>query len=89
MNEPSEEQQIIIDEIRNGNNVIVDACAGSGKSTTILSCAIKIPYKTILQTTYNNQLRQEIKSKIEELRLKNIKVYTYHCIAVKYYNPIK
>ena len=87
MNEPSEEQQIIIDEIRNGNNVIVDACAGSGKSTTILSCAIKIPYKTILQTTYNNQLRQEIKSKIEELGLKNIKVYTYHCIAVKYYNP--
>ena len=87
MNEPSEEQQLIIDEIMNGNNVVVDACAGSGKSTTILSCAIKIPHKTILQTTYNNQLRQEIKSKIEELSLKNIKVYTYHCIAVKYYNP--
>ena len=66
MNEPSEEQQIIIDEIMNGNNVIVDACAGSGKSTTILSCAIKIPHKIILQTTYNNQLRQEIKIKIEE-----------------------
>ena len=87
MNEPSEEQQIIIDEIINGNNVIVDACAGSGKSTTILSCAIQIPHKNILQTTYNNQLRQEIKIKIEELGLKNIKVYTYHCIAVKYYNP--
>ena len=87
MNEPSEEQQIIIDEILNGNNVIVDACAGSGKSTTILSCAIQIPHKNILQTTYNNQLRQEIKIKIEELGLKNIKVYTYHCIAVKYYNP--
>lgn len=87
MNEPSEEQQVIIDEILNGNNVIVDACAGSGKSTTILSCAIQIPHKTILQTTYNNQLRQEIKIKIEELDLKNIKVYTYHCIAVKYYNP--
>ena len=87
MNEPSEEQQIIIDEIMNGNNVIVDACAGSGKSTTILSCAVQIPHKIILQTTYNNQLRQEIKTKIEELSLKNIKVYTYHCIAVKYYNP--
>jgi len=87
MNEPSEEQQLIINEILNGNNVIVDACAGSGKSTTILSCALQIPYKTILQTTYNTQLRQEIKSKIEDLGLKNINVYTYHCIAVKYYNP--
>jgi len=87
MNAPSEEQQLIIDEILNGNNVVVDACAGSGKSTTILSCAIQMPHKIILQTTYNNQLRQEIKSKIEELNLKNIKVYTYHCIAVKYYNP--
>lgn len=87
MNVPSEEQQIIITEILNGKNVTVDACAGSGKSTTILSCAIQIPHKKILQTTYNNQLRQEIKTKIEELQLTNIKVYTYHCLAVKYYNP--
>lgn len=87
MNTPSEEQQIIIDEVIKGNNVVVDACAGSGKSTTILSCAINIPHKKILQTTYNNQLRQEIKTKIEELELNNIKVYTYHCIAVNYYNP--
>lgn len=87
MNTPSEEQQIIINEVIKGNNVVVDACAGSGKSTTILSCAVSIPHKKILQTTYNNQLRQEIKTKIEELELKNINVYTYHCIAVNYYNP--
>lgn len=85
MNTPSQEQQIIIDEIINGKNVVVDACAGSGKSTTILSCAINLPHKKILQTTYNNQLRQEVKEKIQELDLKNIEVYTYHSIAVKYY----
>jgi hypothetical protein len=85
MNTPSQEQQLIIDEIINGKNVVVDACAGSGKSTTILSCAIHLPHKKILQTTYNNQLRQEVKEKIQELDLKNIEVYTYHSIAVKYY----
>ena len=37
MNEVSNEQAIIIEHIKNGKNVVVDACAGSGKSTTILS----------------------------------------------------
>ena len=87
MNIPSKEQQDIIDQIKNGNNVIVDACAGSGKSTTILSCAKDLPYKKILQTTYNTQLRQEVKETIEKFELKNIHVYTYHCLAVKYYLP--
>jgi hypothetical protein len=87
MNAPSEEQQVIIDEIIKGNNVIVDACAGSGKSTTILSCAKFLPNKKILQTTYNAQLRQEVKENIDILELKNINVYTYHCLAVKYYLP--
>ena len=87
MNTPSEEQQVIIDEIIKGNNVVVDACAGSGKSTTILSCAKFLPNKIILQTTYNTQLRQEVKENIDQFELKNIKVYTYHCLAVKYYFP--
>jgi len=85
MNPPSEEQRVIIDHIINGNNVIVDACAGSGKSTTILSCAKFLPYTKILQTTYNNQLRQEVKENIIEYQLENINVFTYHCLAVKYY----
>ena len=37
MNAVSEEQQQVITHIHKGNNVIVDACAGSGKSTTVLS----------------------------------------------------
>ena len=34
MNEPSEEQQNIIEHIKNEYNVYVEAVAGSGKSTT-------------------------------------------------------
>ena len=85
MNSPSEEQKIIIDYVKNKNNVIVDACAGSGKSTTILSMAKQLNRRKFLQLTYNSLLRHEVKDKIKELKLKNITVHTYHSLAVRYY----
>lgn len=87
MQVPSEEQQHIINEIKQKKNVIVDACAGSGKSTTILSIAIQCPEIQIIQITYNSMLRLEIKEKIKELEIHNIEVHTYHSLAVKYYLP--
>lgn len=86
MNEVSEEQFIIINHIKNGKNVVVDACAGSGKSTTILSCAKSMPDKKFLQITYNSMLRMEIKEKVEILGLKNISIHTYHSLAVAKYS---
>jgi len=85
MLEPSSEQQTIIDHIKTGKNVIVDACAGSGKSTTILSCAQQMPNKRFLQITYNSMLRMEIREKVKDLRLKNIIIHTYHSLAVAKY----
>ena len=93
MNSPSEEQKIIIDYVKNKNNVIVDACAGSGKSTTILSMAKQLNRRKFLQLTYNSLLRHEVKDKIKELKLKNIlKTFSYFFFtkkfyANKYYNP--
>jgi len=86
MNTVSEEQQIIIDIIKNGDNVSVDACAGSGKSTTILSTACSQPNKKFLLITYNKSLRKEIQEKVRELDLKNITVHTYHSLAVSIYD---
>lgn len=86
MNPVSLEQSIIIENIKKGLNVIVDACAGSGKSTTILSCAIQSPEKRFLQITYNSMLRMEIKEKVKTLGLKNIVVHTYHSLAVSKYS---
>jgi len=83
---PSEEQQHICDCIKKGNNVVVDACAGSGKSTTILSVAHTIPTKKILQITYNASLRKEFKEKVTEYGIKNIDVHTYHSLAVQYFS---
>lgn len=82
----SEEQQTIIDHIKNGKNVVVNACAGSGKSTTIMSCAIQIAHKKIMQITYNSILREEIQHSIREQQIQNLEVHTFHSLAVKYYS---
>ena len=83
----SDEQQTVLQHIKQGYNVIVDAVAGSGKSTTILAIAKALPNKKFIQFTYNSMLRYEIKEKAELLGLHNIDVHTYHSLAVKYYNP--
>jgi len=88
MNPMSEEQRRVLDHIRAGHNVVVDACAGSGKSTTILSIAKELTGKQIMQWTYNAMLRKEIKEKIHELELTNLQVHTYHSFAVKHYSNI-
>lgn len=87
---PSDEQQIIIDHIKNGNNVCVDAVAGSGKTTTVLSLAHMNCSLHIQQLTYNSELRREVKSKQEKhknvMNLENMMVDTYHSFAHKYYS---
>ena len=85
MNKASDEQQLIINHILAGDNATVDACAGSGKSTTILLCAQSMPSKRFLQMTYNSALRKEILAKITEYKLTNVEVHTYHSLAVKYF----
>ena len=82
----SEEQRIVLENVKKGSNVIVDACAGAGKSTTILSIAQEMPDKKFLQITYNSMLRKEFREKIENLGIKNVEVHTYHSLAVKYFS---
>lgn len=82
----SDEQHLVYQHIQSGKNVVVDACAGSGKSTTILSIATYMPNHHFVQLTYNSMLCAEIKAKVEDLGLSNINIYTYHSLAVKYYS---
>ena len=81
----SDEQADVYNKIKEGNNVIVDACAGSGKSTTILSIANNMSDHQFIQLTYNSMLSSEIKNKVEKLGLQNLKVHTFHSLVVKYY----
>lgn len=82
----SAEQQQVCDLIRAGENVFVDAVAGSGKSTTILFIAQSLPHLKICMVTYNSQLCKEIRQKVDEMKLdNNMYVHTYHSINVQYY----
>jgi len=85
MNPLSDEQQYILNQVKEGKNVIVDAVAGSGKSTTVLSIARELPDKKILQLTYNSSLRTEIKEKVKLNEIINLTIHTYHSLAVRHY----
>jgi hypothetical protein len=86
---PSDEQQTVIDAIRDGDNVQLDAVAGSGKTTTILSLADQLSDKIIIQLTYNAELKDEVIAKKEKygatMYLDNLSIYTYHGLATKFY----
>ena len=84
---PSHEQQAVVDAAMAGYNIVVDAVAGSGKTTTVLSVAKALPNKSILQITFNSQLKLEVREKVNNLNLQNIQVHTYHSIATTFYNP--
>ena len=90
--QPSQEQRIIIENILQGNNVIVDAVAGSGKSTVVLMTAEKWLHsnKNVLQITYNSMLRKEVQEKTRHWNpaLTHLSVHTYHSLAVAYYSQL-
>ncbi len=75
----SQEQQIFINKALEGNNILVDACIGSGKTTSIQYLCEQFPVsKSILYLTYNRLLKIDAKSKIKG---KNITVTNYHGFA--------
>jgi hypothetical protein len=86
MHELSEEQQIIFENIKNKKNVIVDACAGTGKTTLILATAKLLIRRKFLLMAYNASLSHESKQRVKECSLKNVTVNTFHSLAVKYYD---
>jgi nucleoside-triphosphatase THEP1 len=91
MLKPSEEQMKIIDAVKDGFNVQVDAVAGSGKTTTVLSLAHHLNEKRIMQVTYNSELKLEVREKQLkymsefDMQLGNLSIYTYHALGYKYY----
>lgn len=75
----TEEQKEFIQCALDGNNVLVDACVGSGKTTAIQQLCLAFPTsKRILYLTYNKLLKIDAKEKIKG---KNITVTNYHGYA--------
>ena len=80
------EQQNIINLLKQQNNVIVEAIAGSGKTTSNLFIAKSFSGSNILLLTYNAKLKIETRDKITSLNINNIETHSYHSFCVKYYN---
>lgn len=77
--ELTEEQQNVVNLALKGENILVDACIGSGKTTVIQVLCDKLPIdKKILYLTYNKLLKVEAKNKIKN---KNVMVQNYHGFA--------
>jgi hypothetical protein len=83
---PSSEQLCIIETaITLKNNIVVDAVAGSGKTTLCLHIASRMPGSRMLILTYNKDLKTESRTRAADLGLNNIEVHTYHSLCRKYY----
>ena len=78
--ELSEEQQELIRRAKRGENVLVDACIGSGKTTTIQVMCNELADRKILYLTYNKLLKLDAQTKI---CMRNVTVNNYHGFAYK------
>jgi DNA helicase-2/ATP-dependent DNA helicase PcrA len=80
---PSKYQQKIYDFIENGNgNAVVDAVAGSGKSTTIVHALKLIPdNESVLFLAFNKSIVEELKIKVAFQQ--NVEVMTLHSLGAK------
>src|SRR5581483_9773927 len=86
---PSAEQQLVIDDLVAGKNVIVNSAAGSGKTTCILQACMNLDKKEhILILAYNARLRKETEARVGKMPPEvgnKIEVHTYHSFARKYF----
>lgn len=80
----STEQTKIIELCNSNNNVIVDAVAGSGKTTTLLGIAGS--NQQILAVLYNKSLKEDTRQRANVLGLGLLEIHTYHALARKYYD---
>lgn len=93
---PSDEQTAILEQVGRAlqdqmasppvaHGIIVDAVAGSGKTTTVLLLAALFPDVDVVQITYNAKLKQEVRQKANLSNLTKLEIHTYHSLALKLY----
>ena len=78
---PSKYQKAIYEFIQHGvGNLIVEACAGSGKTTTLIKCLQLIPEnKKILFCAFNKDIVKELKRKVGVQN--NVDIKTIHSLG--------
>src|SRR5690554_5089336 len=82
MFKPSEKQQKIFDTWKDTDkNILINAVAGSGKTTTLLELLKYCEYRTLF-LAFNKSVQEEIQSKIDERKLKQGKALTMHSLGL-------
>lgn len=81
----SQEQNKVVDALKQNHSVKVSGVAGCGKTTNILGICKEFHDKNILVLTYNARLKSETREKVEKLGLINTEVHSYHAMCVRYY----
>lgn len=81
---PSEYQEKIFDFIKNGvGNAVIEAKAGSGKTTTMVEGIKYVPAnQNALFVAFNKSICQELEKKLEGVD--NVKVRTYHSLGFQF-----
>lgn len=76
---PSEYQKAIFEFVKNGKgNCVINAVAGSGKTTTIIYSLKFIPQdKSVIFLAFNKSITEEIKQKVSS----NVNVKTFHSLG--------
>lgn len=87
----SEQQQAIFNEIKTGHrNVVVDALAGTGKTTTIIKALEFAPEDKILLCAFNKRIAEELTSRLTN---RNARAQTLHSIGFgcvkRYWSDVK
>src|SRR6478609_4146152 len=83
----SDEQSAIINASASENcNIVVDAVAGSGKTTCICGICHVNADKRLLVLTYNKHLCQETSERFKKFKFTNADIYTVHGFVYNFYD---
>ena len=65
--------------------IVVNACAGSGKTATLLGIMKANPNKKILYIVFNTSMREEASEKVKKHGFHHVDIKTSHGLAYKHY----
>lgn len=82
---PTLQQQAIIKFVRDpkAGNLVIDALAGSGKTSTMLEALKGIPQRSVLLTAFNKRIADELQAKLPKqiARTHAVHVKTFHALG--------
>lgn len=80
--QPSSNQQVVYDTWTNtDSNILIQAVAGSGKTTTLMGVLERSQYRTLF-LAFNKTIQEEIQSRIEAKGFQHAKAMTLHSLGL-------